>query len=67
MPGTSTISLAMSFFGKLSCQPKWAAEAGATGAQGIKGFKDDFDRLDEQGKADLLAGLSGGDARTLTY
>jgi len=47
----SGIALAMAYFGKLP-------------NQGIKDFKDDWDRLSDDSKAQLTQGLSDG---TLTY
>jgi hypothetical protein len=60
----SGISLAMKHFGKLPVQPRWARDEGRTGAQGIKDFKDDFDRLNEQDRDQVTEGLSNG---SLTY
>ncbi len=60
MAPASGISLAMKHFGRLPCQPQWAADEGRTGAQGIKDFKDDWDRIGDAGKAQLTAGLSDG-------
>jgi hypothetical protein len=51
MAGKSGISLAMAFFGKKE-------------GQGIKDFKDEWDAISDEGKAQLTAGLSDG---TLTY
>jgi hypothetical protein len=64
MVAKSGVALAMAYFGKLSHQPLWAELEGRTGPQGIKDFKDDWDRLSEEAKAQLTAGLSDG---TLTY
>jgi hypothetical protein len=60
----SGVGLAMKFFGKLSEQPVWAQKQGKTGPQGLADFRDDWNRLTDEGKAELVAGLSDG---SLTY
>lgn len=51
MASKSGISMAMTFFGKAP-------------GQGIKDFKDEWDKVPEEGKAQLTAGMADG---TLTY
>jgi hypothetical protein len=64
MPTKSGIALAMGFFGKLPNQVEWAAAEGRTGPQGIRDFKEDWDRLTEESRNQLTEGLSNG---SLTY